>query len=308
MKRLLWILASLGLAAVWGSAAFLKALDPPAFADQITAHKVMPAGWSLPLAYLFITVEGLLAAAHLAFFRPRLAFPASAALLIVFIGVTGWAWSQGNTEGCGCFGRLAARHPREVILEDVLFLAAALIGYRACHGLAPLRRAALAFGALVPLALALPLVGARLPFDHLITTLNPGEDLSNLAAEDLPGPLEEGSVLLVFLADSCAVCDAAVERLGALAGEPDAPRVIGLFAGTRREARTWTLGVVPGFPVASAPVKVLRQYYRRLPQTALLAGGRIVRVWRDRIPGWEEVRPHLPPRSAVPDRAEPPPP
>lgn len=298
MKRTLWILASLGLAAVWGSAAFLKSLDLPAFADQITAHRVTPAGWSPVLATGFVVIEALLAAAHLAFFRPRVTFPASAALLLVFIGVTGWAWAHGNTEGCGCFGRLAARHPREVLIEDTLFLAVALVGFRAAHGLRPFRASALAFGLLAPFALALPLAGPHLPFDSLVTTLNPGEDLAHLAVDDLPGPLAEGSVLLVFLADSCAACDAAVEGLGALAAEPGAPRVVGVFAGTRREARAWALERVPAFPIASAPVKVLRQYYRRLPQTALLEEGKIVRVWRNTIPAWGDVRPHiaLPPR------------
>src|SRR5512141_1568490 len=88
------VLASLGMAFIWGSAAFLKALDPQAFSEQIRLHQVSPAAWSLALAYTFIAVETLLAVAHLLFYRPRLAFAGSIALLLVFMGVTGVAWAM----------------------------------------------------------------------------------------------------------------------------------------------------------------------------------------------------------------------
>jgi hypothetical protein len=89
MKKLAVILASLALVAVWGSAAILKSLDPPAFAEQIRLHHTAPASWSPYLAILFIGVEVLLAAAHLSLFRPRVVFAASGLLLLFFIGVTG---------------------------------------------------------------------------------------------------------------------------------------------------------------------------------------------------------------------------
>src|SRR5512140_3737121 len=142
------IVASLAMAFIWGSAAFLKALDPPAFAEQIRLHHVSPEAWSLALAYLFIAVETLLAAAHLTFFRPRLAFAGSIALLAVFMGVTGVAWAMGNTEGCGCFGRLAARSPRDVLTEDSGFLAIAVIGFLFAGRLRTPRFSRVAFPAL----------------------------------------------------------------------------------------------------------------------------------------------------------------
>ena len=300
LRRLLLVAAALGLVAVWGSAAFLKALDVPAFADQVTAHKITPAAWSGTLAFLLIVFEGLLAIAHLTFFRPRLAFAASAGLLLFFIGVTGWAWAHGNTEGCGCFGRLAARSPKDVILEDGLFVLLAAVGWWAAGAIKAPRRAPLFFAVLAPLALILPFVGAKIPADALVTTLNPGTDLHLLAADDLPGPLNDGPQLLVFLSDSCAACDAGLPNLADLAGRDDAPSVIGIFAGSRRDARAWGLVHVPPFPLASGPVKVLRQYYRRLPVTVLLKEGVVTQVWRNRVPTWADVQAALKrPKPAV---------
>jgi thiol-disulfide isomerase/thioredoxin len=299
LRRWALVLFSLALAWIWGSASFLKALDPPAFADQITLHYVSPAAWSPALAYFFIAVEAALAMALVTFFRPRLAFLGSIVLLLTFIVVTAVAWANGHTEGCGCFGKLAARHPREVLAEDTGFLAIAVIGFIVARGFETSRVSKRLLPALLPLAVLLPVLGPSLPGDRLVTTFNPGEDLSNLAADDLRVRLDQGPVLLVLLGDSCKACDEGLPRLEEIASTPGAPPIAAVFAGTsqkeaRREARAWALTHVPPFAVASAPVKVLRQYYRRLPETALLVNGVVTKVWRNRIPGWNDLRGHLP--------------
>jgi len=284
VRRIVLVVSALGLVAVWGSAAFLKSLDPGAFAEQITQHHVTPAAWSSFLAIFFVTVEAILVVAHLSFWRPRLVFIASGLLLVAFIGVTAIAWANGNTEGCGCFGRLAARHPREVIIEDLGFLVFAVAGYWAAGGHAASSRSRAVLLALLPLALALPIVGPHLPFDSLVTTFNPGEEMTNLAAEDLPQGLDEGRVLLVLVGPDCPACDQGLESLNQIAATEGAPTVIAVYAGSRSEARSWALDHVPGFAVGSAPAKVLRQYYRKLPQVGLLSEGKLVRVWRGVIP------------------------
>ena len=294
VRRLLLVVSALGLAAVWAGAAFLKSLDPAAFADQITKHHLTPEAWSLGLAYLFVGIEGLLAVAHLSFWRPRWVFLASGLLLLVFIGVTAIAWMNGDTEGCGCFGRLAARHPREVILEDLGFVLMAGVGFWAAAGSAGFRWSGRVFLLLLPLALALPFVGPHLPFDSLVTTFNPGEDMTDLAAEDLPQGLDEGRVLLVLVGGNCAACDAGLESLNAIAATEGGPTVIAVYAGSRAEARSWALDHVPGFAVGSAPEKVLRQYYRKLPQVGLLSEGKLVQVWRGVVPAPGDV-------TALPD-------
>lgn len=289
VRKILLVLSALGLAVVWGSAAFLKSLDPGAFAEQITQHHVTPAAWSSFLAIFFITIEAMLVAAHLSFWRPRLVFIASGLLLIGFMGVTAIAWANGNTEGCGCFGRLAARHPREVIVEDLGFLLMAVAGYWAAGSHAVFGRSRGVLLALLPLAVALPIVGPHLPFDSLVTTFNPGEEMTNLAAEDLPQGLDEGDVLLVLVGPDCPACDQGLESLNQIAATDGAPTVIAVYAGSRSEAQSWALDHVPGFAVSSAPVKVLRQYYRKLPQVGLLSEGKLVRVWRGTIPTAAEI-------------------
>jgi hypothetical protein len=176
-----------------------------------------------------------------------------------------------------------------VIAEDSGFLAIAVLGFVISRGFEPRRRSALTMTFLSPLAVIVPWIGPRLPGDALVTAFNPGQDLSDLAAEDLTVPLNEGWVLLVLLTDPCAECVEGVSKLNDIAGRAGSPPIAAVFAGTRREARAWALEHVPAFGVASAPVKVLRQYYRRLPQAALLESGIIRKVWRNRIPGWEEV-------------------
>jgi len=285
------VAAALGLAAIWGMAALLKALDPGAFAEQITQHHVTPAVWSPVLARLFVAIEALLVVFHLSLWRPKWAFAASGFLLLMFMGATGLAWAQGHTEGCGCFGRLAARHPREVLIEDAGFLALAVVGFWAATGFAARRWSGAVFVALTPVALALPFVGPHLPGDSLVTTFNPGEDLTNLAADDLPQPLDDGKVLLVLMGPSCSPCDAGIESLNTIAGTEGSPTVIVVYAGSRNEARSWVLDHVPGFAVGSAPEKVLRQYYRKLPQAGLLDGGKLVKVWRGRVPAPGEITP-----------------
>ncbi|TPW14129.1 MAG: hypothetical protein FD129_1134 [bacterium] len=250
VRRLLLVVSALGLAAVWAGAAFLKSLDPAAFADQITKHHLTPEAWSLGLAYLFV--------------------------------------------GIGCFGRLAARHPREVILEDLGFVLMAGVGFWAAAGSAGFRWSGRVFLLLLPLALALPFVGPHLPFDSLVTTFNPGEDMTDLAAEDLPQGLDEGRVLLVLVGGNCAACDAGLESLNAIAATEGGPTVIAVYAGSRAEARSWALDHVPGFAVGSAPEKVLRQYYRKLPQVGLLSEGKLVQVWRGVVPAPGDV-------TALPD-------
>lgn len=294
-RKLLVGLCALGLAVVWGTASFLKALDPAAFAEQITLHGFTPAAWGRWLAFFFVAVEAFLAIALVTVFRPRLAFLGSGLLLLLFIGVTAVAWARGNTAGCGCFGRLASRHPREVILEDAGFLALAVVGFVAAHSWSTGRRSKGAFAALVPLALLLPALGPRIPADDLITDFRVGTDLTDLAAEDLPGALNEGEILLVLVGRDCRPCDEGLDRLNDVAGREGGPQVVAVYSGTRAEARSWALDRVPAFAVGSAPEKVLRQYYRALPQAALLRQGRVVKVWRNRLPGWDQVAPLLTP-------------
>jgi len=285
----LGLAASIALAVVWLSAAVLKSLDPAAFAEQITQHRITPASWSQPLAYAFIIIELLLASSLITGYRRRIALVVSILLLVFFIVITAVAWSRGDLADCGCFGRLAPRGPDMTILQDIAFIALAIVGLLARRATPRPRRAAAAFAVLTPLLMLLPVAGPWLPFDSLVTDLRPGADLSGLAVENVVQPLDQGTVVLAFVSNDCDACLDALPGLNAITQLDDGPPVVGIFAGDRAMAMDWMFTHVPEFEIGDAPASVLSQYYRRLPRIVLVQDGVVRRIW-SQPPTPEEVR------------------
>ena len=145
------------------------------------------------------------------------------------------------------------------------------------------------YALLLPLFLAMPWAAPRLPVDPWVTSMRPGVSLEHLAADDLKVPLSDGRVFVAFLSDGCAACPEALPMMETLGRSSGAPRVTAIFAGDRAAKRAWALEHVPSFPLAHAPVKSLRQYYRKLPVFLLLEEGTIRRIWWNRIPSPQEV-------------------
>lgn len=296
------------VAGILAVAAFYKAGDPPLFFDQITAHQVTPESWSPFLAYFFIVVELLAAAAFVAFVWPRMVFEATIVLMLAFIAVTAWAWAQGNTEGCGCFGRLMERGPREVIVEDSVVILASLLSLwllrnpKAHHsfgrwliGGIPARRWQWAVAVpLMVLAVVITVFGAQLPWDGAIVGIKPGCDLSDMALQGARFPIDEGWVLLAMVGPQCPKCDEGIASLKQVVTRKIVPHVLAAYPGTPGEAQAWRMKRLPNFPVASAPERALRQYYRKLPATFLMEDGILRKVWWHRFPSPEEVAEALP--------------
>lgn len=290
-ERMRPFLAGLGWAAgaivgvVFLAAAFLKGADLELFATQITDYGLSPAAWSPPSAVLLVIAEGVLGVALLLWFAPRIAIAATAALLVVFIAATAIGWARGDVTECGCFGRLAARGPGDVIMEDLVFLALLGIAWRFGPKSPPLRRLrhSITVG-LIVVAFAWPWLGPHAPIDRWVTGIGPGTDLSGLSAEDLRLPIEQGDVLLALVGPDCAACDASLPALEQIAQSETGLRVAAVFAGDRAAKRAWQLEHVPGFPVGHASEKALRQYYRRLPVVFSLRDGEVRQVWWGRAP------------------------
>ena len=279
-------LAGMAIGVVYLAAALIKSADPALMIEQVRGYRMLPDALAPTASYALLIAEGVLGVALLLRVWPRRTLLAAGAVMLLFIVATAWAWAHGNASSCGCFGRLASRGPGAVILEDSLFLVLIAFSF-AFSGNASGRTQRFAFWSLVPLFVALPWVAPWLPVDGWVTAIHPGSDLSDLAADDLKVPLDHGDVLLALVGPDCAACDAALPALEKLAEGP--VPVTAVFAGDRREKFEWRNEHVPPFPVAHAPAKALRQYYRRLPAYFLLKEGKVRQIWWSRPPRPEEI-------------------
>ena len=282
---LLGLLAA-GILAV---AAFFKAGDPALFIDQISAHKVTPEAWSPFLAYFFVSVELVAAAAFVAFVWPRLVFGGTIVLMLGFIGVTAWAWAHGNTEGCGCFGRFYDRGPGSVIVEDTVIIIASVVALYLLRGFRTRRWQWGLAAPLVVVALLLTFFGTALPLDGLVVGIGPGSDLSDMAIEGARISIDEDLVLVALVGADCPACEAGMPALKQIAAQSGAPQVLAVFSGSRGDAQAWRMMQLPNFPVGTSPPRVLRQYHRALPAVFLLEDGIVRQTWWNRIPTADEV-------------------
>ncbi|MCA9727784.1 MAG: hypothetical protein KC729_08885, partial [Candidatus Eisenbacteria bacterium] len=209
----------------------------------------------------------------------RRAVAALMGLLVVFIVATIWAWSHGNAESCGCFGRAAARGPQAVIIEDLLFLALGAVAWflPGITAWAGFRRLAAAVA--IPIMISLPFWLPQAAIDAWVTPVKPGADLSDIAVDGIRVPVTQGRVLLALFSSDCEACDRSIPILDEIAGTDGAPTVAAVLGGDNQSRRAWVLEHVPAFPVGHTPMKALRQYYRRLPVFILMKDGIVERAW-----------------------------
>jgi thiol-disulfide isomerase/thioredoxin len=104
-------------------------------------------------------------------------------------------------------------------------------------------------------------------------------------------PLRGRTWVLVFLSTSCPHCREALPALGALAARlgPRGLTVLGLATEERREVEAFVREAAVGFPVASVPLSVVRDYeVQRYPRVFLVdAIGRI--AWEGLPEGLEDA-------------------
>jgi uncharacterized membrane protein YphA (DoxX/SURF4 family) len=266
----------------------IKALDPQGFARQIDAYGWVPAALLHPAALLLITVEVLLGAALLVGPRPGIAAWGTGVLLLLFIGVSGEAWWSGRQIECGCFGGALERTPAQVVLEDLLMLAALVPTFWA-----PGRPVRARWRRVVPVGtaaavLAVAIAAPGLPLDGLVTGLKPGRDVAALGLDTLVP--EQGAVLMALLELGQEPSRAAVPALNDVAVEIPECQVLGLAAAGPEERALfgWTEGA--GFPVDEVGASTVDSLARALPRFALLVDGRVVAVWNETPPRPEALR------------------
>jgi uncharacterized membrane protein YphA (DoxX/SURF4 family) len=312
-------------------AAWAKALDPAAFAQQIHADgldRLLPAS---AVALLALALEAGLGVA-LALGVRRLWVLAPAALLVTsFLGLTGRAWwldAHGKADpaaaSCGCFGNLVQRTPAEAFWQDLTMLALpaalAFAGRNRNGPRVPPVRATLA----VAFAVAAPVFAWRapdLPLDDLATRLKPGVRIGDLCTGGGRGGNggatgggsggaggESGAVCLDSVAPELArgnhlvVLDdlddpllaKAVGSLNAYADAPGAAAVWVLTASDARRQRLFFWKWGPAFKIVEAPAPLLRPLYRRLPRSFAVQDGKVTATFSGLPPLPAAQRPPAP--------------
>ena len=271
------------VAFVFLTAGILKSFDPDGFAYQIESYGIISGILTYIAALFFIVVEFLIAIALLINYRPKITFTGAGILLFFFIIVTGWAWTQGKTEGCGCFGSLASRTPAEVIIEDIFLLGGLFVSWLSMKGnnIQNLQWKNRLFLASLVFAVALPFLGPRMPVDSIVTDLKIGADLKDLSVSDIDADLTEGEYLVVLLDEECEQCEKIVEDLNRILNNSTAPELVGILVGNRDNVFefVWKYGVI--FNLGYAPREEVGNLYRKLPKAFLLKDGIVEQVWND---------------------------
>jgi hypothetical protein len=299
-RRALGTAAAVVLGGVFLFAAYAKAIDPEAFAEQIRAEGLT---LGLPVAALALAglalEAGLGTALVLAVRRLWVLVPA-ALLSAFFLFLSGRNWWLTETcrrapdASCGCFGNLVERTPAEAFGQDLLLLGVpALLAFlgrpRGGRRVPALRTAAAALAAAAVAVFAWR--APELPLDDLATRLAPGAEVAALCAGAEPGrvcldavvpELAAGEHVVVLAGLEDPELTGAIDRLNdyALAAAPAGAPALWLVNPDPLEAQRgfyWRWG--PAFQVREAPPALLRPLYRRLPRSFYVRDGEVAATW-----------------------------
>ena len=284
-------LPRIGLGLVLLLAGLLKGADPAEFVRQVATYGIFTGKAAAALAYFLVATEIGLGVALLVGYRARESAAAGSLLMVVFMGVTAYAWSTGRTEGCGCFGSFASRTPGEVLLEDAGFLAMGVLAFF----LAPRERResrwmGIAVAAAVAGAVALSLTAYSLPLDPLITDLRIGRRVDALPLRESPVDLTAGDHLVALLDLTSPQSGDVVRRLNAYSGTPGLPGVVAFYGGEVDEKMVFCFNYSPRFEVVPGLRSDLKRLFRKLPRFFRVQNGRVVRIWDGTPPDIQELR------------------
>lgn len=287
-------LAAIGL--VFVAAAALKAINPAAFHEAVRGYGLLPDAAAPLVTYTLIPLEMALGVALLLDYRRRLAVPATIVLLVGFLGLMGYtAATGGDVSECGCFGSLVERSTAEVVVEDLGFIALALLGLlapRPSGRPAPLRAglivvAAAATVAYMPFAAGVPVerLESWLAKEHglhlaLVTRLAPGMTMDELQVSVPDAAFSHGRHLVALMdLEEEEVSGPTAEVLNRLAAERGAPEVAVLYANEEEVKDAFFWSWAPTYPMYKILPEEMKGLYRRLPRFFLVEDGVVQEVW-----------------------------
>ncbi|HYH47450.1 MAG TPA: DoxX family protein [Thermoanaerobaculia bacterium] len=282
-------------------AAWAKALDPPAFAEQIQAEGLAVFGLSAgAVALIALGLEvGLGLALVLGIRRPWVLVPATL-LVAFFVFLTGrayWRDLQGiaapEAAGCGCFGNLVQRTPAEAFWQDLAMLVPPLLlawtGRRGGRTFPPLRTGLVAVLTLAALGFAWK--APDLPqLDDVATRLKPGVKLAEICAgegpeticlDTLAPELRQGEHLVVITPLSHPEIEVFAAEFNAYVEAGKEPPLTVLSSATAEEHFEFTFRHGPVFRLVEVPAVLLRPLYRRPPRAFAVRDGVVTETPRD---------------------------
>lgn len=293
-QRGVGLTASFFLGVVLLVAAWTKAIDPLAFADEIARYGLDFALPAWPMAVLAVGLEiGLGLALVVGLRRWWILWP-TGLLVVLFLTLTGrtyWLWANGLLDeeaSCGCFGNLVQRTPAEAFWQDLLMLvplwALAWMGRRLASETGfPTKRTVLVVATVLG-GMLFTWRAPSLPLDDLATRLSPGVGVEEICAGSgddadticldvlLPG-LTVGEHWVVVSELDNETFLAGIEGLNALATDPAGAPLTVLSADPveSHQAFFWQHG--PAFDVREVPLPLIRPLYRTTPRSFRLEDG-----------------------------------
>ncbi len=305
--RILGILGGVVLGAVFLIAAWAKALDPQAFASQITLEGLdflLPAA---AVAMIALALEVLLGGALLLAVRRWWILWPTTALVAFFLFLTGrayWRFAHGDAPddaGCGCFGNLVERTPGEAFWQDLLLMVPALLlaFLGRDRGPAAPRRRLVVVAAATLAVLALAWKAPELPLDNLATRLKPGidpmaicagsaEDDSRVCMDSVLPEIAEGEHVVVLAELEDGPLGDHVEALNEYHWAGSGPSLWVIADATAEQVFGFRFSRGPSFELREAPGALLRPLYRTLPRSFLVRNGRVVATYRG-LPPLDEL-------------------
>jgi uncharacterized membrane protein YphA (DoxX/SURF4 family) len=292
-----WALGAVLLIAAWA-----KALDPGAFAEQIDSLGLAFVLDARRLAWLGVAVEAALGVALVAGLRSRPLLVFTTLLVALFLFLTGRTYVRElrglpiAEASCGCFGNLIERTPAQAFWQDLVLLVPALVatwvgaGRRTRGvGLRWIGVAVVGVGAFAFAARSL-----SLPLDDLATRARPGVAVDELCAgrddkrvclgQLLPA-LHEGKTWVVlgdiqdaeFATRDTPALNSWLEGQ-AVGGSSEGLLVV--VTATLDEQNQFFWKAAPAFELHDAPAALLRPLYRTRPRSFLVDHGIIRRTVR----------------------------
>ncbi len=277
------------IAGVFIVAALSKALDPPAFVDQIAAYGIFPQ--LAPFgAWFFIVFECILAGMLLVNLYPRIGQTASAGLLLMFSGVTAYAVFTGALSNCGCFGNIMPRTPEQTLVEDLIMVAALVFSTAVTWK----RKTSAGIPKYIftgALGVAGALVGVfhlSIPADDLATQLKPGSHFTAWPVEGLYDSLNTGTHVVFLFSLEMENADKRIQRMNEIAQSKGIESAIGLITDGSGQLTTLMFQYGASFPAGAIEPRFARNLYRKLPRTFILKNGKVAETWSE-IPAPSEV-------------------